>query len=82
MGPGRLRELLYALGLERLFDETEAEELDDDGPDATAVELLERREAARVARDFEQADRLREELAALGYEVRDTPDGARLVRTE
>ena len=38
------------------------------------------REAARAARDFELADRLRDELAERGYEVRDTAEGARLVR--
>ena len=40
-----------------------------------AAELLERRAAARGARDFATSDRLRKELAALGVEVRDTPDG-------
>ncbi len=40
-----------------------------------AAELLERRAAARAARDFGASDALRDELAALGVEVRDTPDG-------
>jgi len=40
-----------------------------------AVELLERRAAARAARDFAASDGLRDELAAMGVEVRDTPDG-------
>jgi cysteinyl-tRNA synthetase len=40
-----------------------------------AAELLERRAAAREARDFAASDALRDELAALGVEVRDTPDG-------
>ncbi len=42
---------------------------------AGAAELLERRAAAREARDFATSDALRDELAALGVEVRDTPDG-------
>jgi cysteinyl-tRNA synthetase len=42
---------------------------------AGAAELLERRAAARVARDFATSDTLRDELAALGVEVRDTPEG-------
>ena len=42
---------------------------------AGAVELLERRAAARAARDFAASDALRDELTALGVEVRDTPDG-------
>jgi cysteinyl-tRNA synthetase len=40
-----------------------------------AAELLERRAAARAARDYGTSDTLRDELAALGVEVRDTPDG-------
>jgi cysteinyl-tRNA synthetase len=40
-----------------------------------AAELLERRAAARAARDFAASDALRDELAAVGVEVRDTPDG-------
>ena len=40
-----------------------------------AAELLERRAAARAARDFAASDALREELAAIGVEVRDTADG-------
>ena len=37
------------------------------------------REEAREARDFERADRLRDELAARGWQVRDTPEGPQLV---
>lgn len=40
-----------------------------------AAELLERRAAARAAKDWAAADALRDELATLGVEVRDTPDG-------
>jgi len=40
-----------------------------------AAKLLERRAAARAARDFAASDALRDELAGLGVEVRDTPDG-------
>jgi cysteinyl-tRNA synthetase len=40
-----------------------------------AAALLERRAAARAARDYATSDALREELAALGVEVRDMPDG-------
>ena len=40
-----------------------------------AAELLERRAAARAERDFGASDALRDELAALGVEVRDTAAG-------
>ncbi len=42
--------------------------------------LLDRRQAARKARDFAAADALRDEIAALGWEVRDTPAGPKLAR--
>ncbi len=40
-----------------------------------AAELLEQRTAARAARDYARSDALREELAQLGVDVRDTPTG-------
>jgi cysteinyl-tRNA synthetase len=42
---------------------------------AGAAELLERRAAARAARDWATSDALRDELAAMGVEVRDTGSG-------
>jgi cysteinyl-tRNA synthetase len=53
-------------------------------PDVTVVPseaqaLLEAREQARSERDFARADELREQLRALGWEVRDGPDGPSLV---
>jgi cysteinyl-tRNA synthetase len=74
LGPGRLGEMLYALGLEDLL---EAEE---EGADPEAERLLREREEARAAKDFATADARRDELAALGWEVRDTAEGPRLVR--
>ncbi|WP_029894181.1 cysteine synthase [Desulfohalovibrio reitneri] len=46
-----------------------------------AADLVRRRQEARKARDFEQADRLRDELGELGLRVEDTPGGSRLYRT-
>jgi cysteinyl-tRNA synthetase len=40
-----------------------------------AAELLARRAAARAAHDYPTSDALRDELAAMGVEVRDTPEG-------
>jgi cysteinyl-tRNA synthetase len=42
-----------------------------------AQALLEQRAAARSSRDWATSDRLREELAALGVAVEDTPGGQR-----
>lgn len=49
------------------------------GPPAEVVALAEARAAARAARDFAESDRLRDAIAALGYAVRDTPQGQELV---
>jgi cysteinyl-tRNA synthetase len=46
-------------------------------PDVAALAL--RRERARAERDFEVADRLRSELEAAGWEMRDEPGGYSLV---
>jgi cysteinyl-tRNA synthetase len=43
------------------------------------VELAERRRQARAARDFDEADRLRAEIEAAGWEARDVADGFQLV---
>jgi cysteinyl-tRNA synthetase len=46
---------------------------------AEIVELAALRQAARDSRDFDEADRLRAELEAAGWEARDEPGGYRLV---
>ncbi|MGH3081582.1 MAG: cysteine--tRNA ligase [Gaiellaceae bacterium] len=47
---------------------------------AEVVELAERRQEARSSGDFDAADRLRTEIDAAGWEIRDVADGFRLVR--
>jgi cysteinyl-tRNA synthetase len=74
VGANDLREMLDVLGLANLLD----------APDGAAPDdvqgLLAERQAARAARDFAEADRLRDEIRAAGWEVRDGPDGAELIR--
>jgi cysteinyl-tRNA synthetase len=41
--------------------------------------LMAEREEARAAKDFARADEIRDRLADMGYEVRDSADGPRLV---
>jgi cysteinyl-tRNA synthetase len=68
-----LRRGLAVFGLGSLAERDEAP--------ADVVELAERRAQARAERDFETSDRLRDELAARGWEMRDGPEGGRtLVR--
>jgi cysteinyl-tRNA synthetase len=69
-----LSEMLGLVGLGSLTHPEEGAEID-----ADAERLLAEREEARSAKDFARADALRDELAALGWEVRDSADGARLV---
>jgi cysteinyl-tRNA synthetase len=47
-------------------------------PTAEVLELVARRDRARVAREFGEADRIRDQLTAMGLEVMDTPDGTRV----
>jgi cysteinyl-tRNA synthetase len=56
--------------------------VDEDGAavDADVEHLAREREQARKRRDFATADRLRSEIAALGYVIEDTPRGPRLKR--
>jgi cysteinyl-tRNA synthetase len=77
VGDADLRGMLAVLGLEAL---TPLEAVGDmTAIDSEATSLLLQREQARRARDFQTADRIREELHAKGYEIRDGPDGAELI---
>jgi cysteinyl-tRNA synthetase len=69
---GLLRRGLTVFGLGSLADEEEAP--------PEVVELAEARRAARAASDYAEADRLRAEIEAEGWEVRDEAGGVRLVR--
>jgi len=68
---GDLRVGLDLFGLGSLAEAAEAP--------AELLALAERRRAARAARDFDESDRLRDEIAAAGWEVRDVADGFQLV---
>jgi cysteinyl-tRNA synthetase len=74
VGDADLREMLWILGLDGLLDADAGK-----GPGDDALALLAARDAARAARDWAEADRLRDALRAAGWEVRDGPAGAELV---
>jgi cysteinyl-tRNA synthetase len=75
VGRADLVDMLSVLGLQNLAEH---------GSEAGAEEqeLLDQRVAARAAGDYAEADRLRDELRARGWEVRDGPAGPELVRIE
>ncbi len=66
-----LRRALEVFGLGSLGERRE--------PPAEVVALGDSRSAARAAREFAEADRLRAEIEALGWDVRDAGDGYELV---
>jgi cysteinyl-tRNA synthetase len=66
-----LRRVLDIFGLASLAEEQEAP--------IEIVELAKQRQEARAARDFDEADRLRAEIEAAGWEARDVADGFQLV---
>ena len=59
------------LGIESVEEEVPAE----------IVALAEERQAARKAKDFARSDQIRDELAAQGWTIEDTPKGPRVKRT-
>lgn len=69
VGDADLREMLMVLGLDNLLT-VEAVKAP-----AEVRELAGARERARRARDYAEADRLREAIRERGWEIRDGPDG-------
>jgi cysteinyl-tRNA synthetase len=73
VGDRDLREVLGVLGLENLLEVAKPE------PPPEVSQLSGARQRARDARDYGEADRLREEIRSLGWEVRDGPEGPELL---
>jgi cysteinyl-tRNA synthetase len=69
-----LAEMLDVVGLGTLTQPDEGVEADGE-----AAQLMQEREEARAARDFARADELRDRLAEMGWEVRDSAEGPSLV---
>jgi cysteinyl-tRNA synthetase len=68
------REMLELVGLGSLAQPDNGAEADDE-----SEKLLRDRQEARAAKDFARADEIRDRLAELGWEVRDSAEGAKLV---
>jgi cysteinyl-tRNA synthetase len=69
-----LAEMLELVGLSTLTQPEKGAEGDE-----RAQELMGEREEARAAKDFARADELRDQLAEMGWTVRDSADGPSLV---
>ena len=69
-----LKELCSILGILEQYEEKE------DKIPPEILELIEKRNQARKAKNFAEADRIRDELKSLGYIVLDTPQGTKIER--
>jgi hypothetical protein len=59
---------------------TVANHTEDDSPSEDVQALAAQRQKARDEKNWAESDRLRDEIAALGWQVQDTPEGAKLVK--
>ena len=55
--------------------------LENDPPSEEVIILVERRAAARASKNWAESDKLRDEIAALGWTVQDSKDGYKLVKS-
>jgi cysteinyl-tRNA synthetase len=69
--------MLAVLGLDDLLASESV--ADPTAIDPEVAALLDEREQARAQRDFQTADRMREELRGRGWEIRDGPEGPELI---
>lgn len=56
----------------------EAQHVQEEKPSDEVLNLLEQRKEARIKKDFAESDRLRDEIAKLGWIVKDTKEGQQL----
>ncbi|GAA2084000.1 cysteine--tRNA ligase [Aeromicrobium halocynthiae] len=76
----QVRAMLDVLGVDPLAEQWQAQGADDSSRRALeplVQGLLEQRQEARATKDFATADRVRDQLAAAGIEIEDTPHGPR-----
>ena len=69
---------VLSLGLSEPYEDTQSEV--DKELAAYVEEMLAKRKEAKKAKDFAEADRIRDELKAKGYIVKDTPNGPQVER--
>lgn len=59
---------------------TAANQPEDEGPPEEVQALADQRQKARDEKNWDESDRLRDEIAELGWQVQDTPEGPKLVK--
>lgn len=72
---GAVKALKTLRQFDEILDVLESSEKEQDVP-KEIQQLLQEREEARAAREYDKADALRDEIQAKGFIVEDTPDGA------
>jgi len=74
--------LATVLDFDKVFgldlDKVTSSQKEDSNIDEKVLNLLEQRKQAREERNFEESDRLRDEISSMRYEVLDTPEGQQL----
>jgi cyanophycinase-like exopeptidase len=61
---------------------SEMQQTTDDKPPQEVLVLVDERQAARARKDWSAADQVRLQIAALGWQIQDTPEGPKVVRSE
>jgi cysteinyl-tRNA synthetase len=73
VGEDDLHEMLSVLALDNLLESAPVE------IPPQVIELADARDRARAERNWAEADRIRDQLRSMGWEVRDGPDGPELL---
>ena len=76
---------VLSLSLRKAAEKLKAEQAEresnrDAGIPEDIVQMVEERAAAKKAKDFARADELRDKVKALGYTIKDTPQGAEIIK--
>ena len=61
---------------------SEMQQTTDNTPPQEVLVLVDERQAARARKDWSAADQVRQQIATLGWQIQDTPEGPKVVRSE
>jgi cysteinyl-tRNA synthetase len=75
---GKISDICNILGIDMAQEQTNASS--DAAPDDDIQQLIDKRQAARAAKDFAAADAIRDELGAKGILLEDTKEGVKWKR--